>query len=70
MILKEESPDCVAPRFGDFALCPHGLAISFAYWHYSICRFELQYAFLGFVFLMNKNGNCSQQPEDDYSEIR
>lgn len=22
--IKEESPDCVAPRFGDFVLCSHG----------------------------------------------
>lgn len=26
---KKESPDCAATRFGDFILCPHGLAISF-----------------------------------------
>ena len=43
---KEESPDCTAIRFGDSFLCQRGLFISFAYWHYSICRNLLQYAFL------------------------
>ena len=45
---KRRSPGLCWNTVRGFVLCPDGLIIAFAYWHYSICKSEMQYSLQGF----------------------
>lgn len=42
---KDESPNCVAARFGDSSFVQMDLPFPFAYWHHIICIIQIQDTF-------------------------